>query len=980
MLLAREGDLRESLLVRQGRGSFNLSSAGHEAVAAIAPHLIAEDLIFPAYRDRALMHARGMTLEESARDFFAREGSSSGGRNLPGHFSSQRLGVFSITSPVGAQCLPAVGAAWARRLEGSNAIALCHIGDAATRQGEFFEAVAQAVQERLGVVFVVEDNGYGISSSTRGKTPLALGMLPEPLLSRVNGREAAELFVASGNAIERARRRGGPSILWCDLDRLSSHTNADDHRVYRSLAEIDGLPEADPLDRLVRAMLESGNLDESRWEDERRAVADEVREVYARVERESAPSADQVETHLYGARPDAYPELPAISQTTMLRGVNDVLRVGLQTNAKVIVFGEDVEDPKGGVFGLTKGLSSQFPDRVVNSPLAEATIVGTAVGLAALGWRPVFELQFVDFVGPAYNQLVSQLANLRWRTKGDWTCPAVLYAPYGAYLPGGGMWHSQSNEGLFAGIPGLRVAVPSTPSDAVGLFWSAMHDDDPSLIMLPKHLLHAQFDFSGPAQALSWGKGRVVRDGTVATVVAWGNAVEIALAAAERLDAEGLGVEIVDPRSLVPFDWDLICDSLTRTGRLLVVQEDSRTGGFGQAIVAEAYARLGYGGVLKTAPVLVSRPDIPVPFSAVLETAILPSAADVVRGVRALLSQSGVDDEAVAGSPRKDPKGIETLVVPQLGEGLRQVVVTAHLKRLGDEIAMDEPLYEVETDKANVTIESALAGVLTEWCVAVGEHADVHGPIARVAVRTSEASSPTASVVPVETLGYAEFPLSERQRAMNRSALGGRLDVALPASVVRPLRWSFVEEARARLRAQNPKLKLTEFAVFAFAVALATRSHPKFRSTLVHRGETVRRFDHVDLGFAIALPDDELVTAVIRDADALCLGEFVDNVRARHREAKAGSTQSDSRTTLLLSSLADFEIVDAAPVLFPPAIATLFVGTPTAGAQGREATMRLAFDHRLINGVGAADYLRAIESELRRLGTEPSTPPSGEPS
>jgi 2-oxoisovalerate dehydrogenase E1 component len=972
MTLAREGDLRENLLVRQGRGSFQLSGAGHEAISALALLIGKGDLIFPAYRDRAMMHALGMTALESAQDFFGVAGSSSEGRNLPGHFSSRLRGVFSITSPVAAQCLPAVGAAWGMKMEGISSVVLCHIGDAATRQGEFFEAVAQAVQDRLPVVFVVEDNGYGISTPTRGTTPLALGMLPPATVITVNGRDAGEVHDQGAIAIAKARAGDGPTVLWCDLDRLSNHTNADDHRMYRSMEEIDEMASRDPLERLTAKLIDAGELDEATWERMRTEVAEEVRAAYTQVERLDASSPDRVIDQLYGPATESYPPLTLRGEaTTMLQAVNATLRAGLEANGRTILFGEDIEDPKGGVFGITKGLSNDFARQVVNSPLAEATIVGTGVGLAATGWRPVFELQFIDFVGPAFNQLISQVTNLRWRTNGDWKCPLVIYAPCGAYLPNGGMWHSQSNEGWFAGMPGLRVAVPSTPEDAAGLMWSAMHDDDPSLVLLPKHLLRATQPVRKRSfQGLRWGQGRLVKEGTDATIVAWGNCVEVAQAAAEILQDEGVNVEIVDPRTLVPCDWNLVAESVARTGRLIVVQEDSKTCGFGQAVVSEMTTSPERFALLRSAPQLVSRPDVHIPFVASLESAILPSISDVVRAVRATMSVNLASTQSEEGLEVQESDSESILTVPQLGEGLRTVLVTAHLKKPGDHVAMDEPLYEVETDKANVAVESSIEGTLVEWFVEVNKEAEVHAPIARIEGTGTTSLPKTENPRGKERDGYDEHPLSNRQRAMNRSALGGRLDLPLPASVGRPLLWARVEEARQRLRTQYPKLRLTEFGVFAYAAARATQSHPKFRSTLVSRGETVRRFDHVDLGFAIALPDDELVTAVIRSADQLSFGEFADEMRARHREAKAGATQSDARTTLLISSLAGHEVVDAAPVLFPPAIATLFVGAPSEGPNGRAAYLRLAFDHRLINGVGAAEYLQGIEKELARFGIE----------
>ncbi len=301
MAVSREGDLRESVLVRQGRATFHVASMGHEAMAALAPLVRPDDVVFPAYRDRALMHGLGMTTEEVALEFFARAAGESGGRNLPGHFSLRRRNVFSVTSPVAAQCLPAVGAAWGFLMDGASSVALCHLGDAATRQGEFFEAVAQAVQDRLPVVFVVEDNGYGISTPTRGRTPLALGMLPPTVVVPVDGREPERVFEAGESALARARAGLGPTVLWCGLERLGNHTHADDQRQYRSAAEIDASAAGDPIERLVTALFRDGLLDEASWDAMRREIAEEVREGYLRAEKSPAPTLATARDHLYGS-------------------------------------------------------------------------------------------------------------------------------------------------------------------------------------------------------------------------------------------------------------------------------------------------------------------------------------------------------------------------------------------------------------------------------------------------------------------------------------------------------------------------------------------------------------------------------------------------------------------------------------------------------------------------------------------------------
>ncbi|HEY3332892.1 MAG TPA: thiamine pyrophosphate-dependent enzyme [Capsulimonadaceae bacterium] len=640
MILSREADKREGVLLRQGKGWLNVPSAGHEAIAALCYHLDERDYLLPIFRDRALMLARGMSLDEMALDYYAREGSSSRGRNMCSHPSSRRLNVFTTATPVGAQCLPAVGIAEGLKRSASGGVVLCVIGDAATRQGEFFEAVNQAVQDYLPIIFLVEDNGYGISTPTEHTTPLALGLLPPKLLTVIEGYDAKRVYDVGAELIAAARAGSGPSILWCKVERLGNHTNADDHRVYRAISELETISERDPIALLSSWIFSHELADASVVEQERLAGAKLVKEAYAAAER--APISSDALSGLYGPAADAVMVPAAVRErsgaatTTMVRTINRVLRCGMESFDNMLLFGEDIEDPKGGVFGLTRGLSTTYPGRVTNSPLAEATILGAAVGLAATGYLPVFELQFIDFVGPGFNQIASHIVSLRWRTKGEWTCPMVIYAPYGAYLPGGGMWHSQSNEGLFTHMPGLMVAVPSTPEDAAGLFWSAFHGSDPTLILLPKHLFHVVHDSANITwEPVPLGVARVVREGADATVVAWGNCVELAEQAAETIAAEdGGAVEVIDLRSLVPCDWAAIEASVAKTGRLIVVQEDSRTGGFGQSIISEMVSHEGRFFSLAAPPYLVSRPDVHVPFHPDLELATLPSASDIVAAIR----------------------------------------------------------------------------------------------------------------------------------------------------------------------------------------------------------------------------------------------------------------------------------------------------------------------------------------------------------
>jgi 2-oxoisovalerate dehydrogenase E1 component len=639
MMLSREGDRREGILMRQGKGWFQVPGMGHEALAAIAYHLRPDDYIFPTYRDRALMLARGLTTREIALDFMARAGSSSDGRNMPAHYSSRALNVFSVATPTGAQCLPAVGAAWGVKLAGDDRVVVCTIGDAATRQGEFYEAVCHAIQESLPIVFVVEDNQYGISTPTRHMLPMRLHVFDEQWVVYVNGRYADEVYEKSGEAIRKARTGGGPTILWCEIDRLSSHTSADDHRVYRPAEEIEAMFERDPIRLLAEQLIAEGALTQAQYEQMQADITREVDAIYQEVERTPLPDPAHVLDHLYGEPPAHYQPLPLEVEsepTTMVAAFNRTFHAAMETFDTIVVFGEDIEDPKGGVFGFTKGLSTKYPERVRNSPLAEATIVGTAVGLAAMGYRPVFEIQFIDFITPGFHQLVSQIATLRWRSKGEWKCPLVIYSPYGAYLPAGGMWHSQSNDGWWAHTPGIRVAIPSTPEDIAGLFWAAIQDDDPTLLLIPKHIFRVRMPVQA-YRAIPFGKAAIRREGTDVTVVAWGNTLELAFQAAEQFAQQGVSLEIIDPRTLVPFDWETVEQSLAKTGRLVVIHEDNRTCGFGQAIITEMTSAPERFNMLLSPPQLVARYDVHIPFCPELEYAVLPDLARVMRAIQTTL-------------------------------------------------------------------------------------------------------------------------------------------------------------------------------------------------------------------------------------------------------------------------------------------------------------------------------------------------------
>jgi 2-oxoisovalerate dehydrogenase E1 component len=452
--------------------------------------------------------------------------------------------------------------------------------------------------------------------------------------TRIDGRDIQQFHRQYGESVEQVRKGEGPVFVWTEFDRLGSHTNNDDQRQYRSPEELAEITARDPLDLYKRQIVTQGFATQDEIEAMSSHIRDDVRAEYRQASREADPAAADAQTNILAEpREAAAPPIELKSSTTIADAVNAVFREALKEDERVLFFGEDIEDPKGGVFKLTQQLSTDFPGRVVNSPLAESTIIGMASGLASTGMRPIFEIQFIDFISTAWNQLITNLSTLRWRSNGDWTAPCVLYAPYGGYLPGGAIWHSQANESSLAHFPGMCVAIPSTPQDAAGLFWTAMHSEDPVLVLLPKHLMRKPFAHQGPLQPVTLGKASVVRPGADVTIVAWGNTVEIAEEVAAQLK-DDVDAEILDLRSIVPWDREGVLASVAKTGRLVVVQEDTENCSVGQMVITAAMQDANVWSSLRAAPRLVSKSNVLIGFHPNLEFGCLPSADDVVAAVR----------------------------------------------------------------------------------------------------------------------------------------------------------------------------------------------------------------------------------------------------------------------------------------------------------------------------------------------------------
>ena len=980
---SRLGDLREQSLIRQGKGWFHISGMGHEALAAIALQMEPEDYAFPYYRDRAFCIQRGLSDFDLALAFYAKRESSSGGRQLTGHFSDRSLNIWSHPSPVGAHLLPACGAAWGMQLDGKKNVVYASLGEASARQGDFFEAVCFAKERMLPVVFVVEDNRIAISTSTTNTNPIALGVLNEEEWCRVDGSDIEAVAAAGKKAIEHARAGRGPAFIWCDVERFSNHSSADDQRMYRAAEELESIHLRDPIAVYQQTMIEDGLLTTEGAKALEEEIREEVRAAYQQASTMQDPLAEECALHLTGD-PSTPGDMPAIGlgdSCRMLDAVNKTFHNVLDTMPDVVFFGEDIADPKGGVFNLTKGLSTKDPSRTVNSPLAESTIMGVSVGLASYGKRPCFEIQFVDFIYPGWNQLVSNMATLRWRSFGQWKCPLVIYAPCGGYLPGGALWHSQAGEASFARVPGIRVAVPSTPADAAGLFWTALHGQDPTIILLPKHLMWAEQPVTD-VTPVPLGRARIVREGSLLTLVTWGNCIELVEESLEAMDAE-LDIELIDLRSIQPWDKEAIACSIQKTGRLLIVQEDNISASVGQMIVAEMCGRHNVLQNLKSPPIIVSKEDVHVGFNPIYEYAALPDRERIAAAIDRLLAstlQSALEKEtayfpsasntvhaATMIAPEESAPSAATkmITVPILGEGIRVARVVSILKQSGETVRADDPLCEVETDKAVFPIECDEDGVLGEWQIAQDDEVKVAQDL--IALTMSGAAPRPVMLTSPETPDAIK-----RTGGLSQEALK-QLQGIVPATIDMTCRWETVRDARLRSK-KTPGGTLSTATMTAWAVLQAMKKHERFAS-VVRGNKLVYDPDRLDFGVAVALPGDALETAVVKNAQKLDWESFQDVFNEALRSTRRGEVESKNRVSLTISSMGAYNVRSAIPIVVPPSIATLFIGAPYKlpdpksenGGMMEVASLVLTFDHRWINGVGAAAFLSDVRKGIERF-------------
>ncbi len=672
MVTARQIDKLEQELTNRGEAFFHVSGAGHEGTAVLASHLHEDDWLHSHYRDKALIIARGVTVRDFFDALFCKQDSHSRGRQMSAHMSSQRLKIVSQAGPVGNSALHAAGVASAIREQHSRPIVVCSLGDGATQEGEFLESVGEAVRMQLPVLYLIQDNHWAISTITKGQTFFSRpdGEADEFYgvpIQRVDGRHVVTAWKQLGGIVSSMRQQRAPALVLFDVERLTSHTNADDQSIYRDPADVERAARTgDPIHNLRQYLVSTG-CNRALLEQVDAEVASEIAEAEAAAYAGPEPARHRprrLRFHVELTHPSrerrGVAEGPGL---TMKDAMRDVLRHHLLTDPRVVLLGEDIEDPKGDVFGVTKGLSTQFPGRVRNSALSESTIVGTSVGQAIAGKRPVAFLQFADFLPLAYNQINSEMGSLFWRTDGHWQCPVIVMVPCGGYRPGLGPFHSHSLESIAVHTPGVDVFMPSHAEDAAGLLNAAFKSGRPTLFFYPKSCLNDPKRTTpvrcGDAVRAHRHR-RKVRSGRDVTFVGWGNTVRLCEQAAESLEQVGVESEVIDLRTLSPWDEHAVLSSTEKTARLIVVHEDNHSCGVGAEVVATVAEKTRVPVAVRR----VTRPDTFVPCNFANQIEVLPSFKRVLNTAAELLNLEITWEQPEARKRESPPSKRSARVLP----------------------------------------------------------------------------------------------------------------------------------------------------------------------------------------------------------------------------------------------------------------------------------------------------------------------------
>ncbi|MBN2162832.1 MAG: beta-ketoacyl-ACP synthase 3 [Pontiellaceae bacterium] len=755
MIASRYTDQLQSAAAQRGEVFFYIPSSGHEAAAALNEHLIAADWLHLHYRDRALAYARGVTCETVFYGLFSKEESNSAGRRMPAFPCDPALNIMSTPTLVGSNVLQAVGAASIIKNDEGNPFVLVSVGDGATQQGDFYEAVAEAVRSNLPVLFLVEDNRFALSTVTKGNTFYSLpGGEPDSFyglpIRRIDGSDALAAFDAFGKIVSELRETRGPQIAIFNVERLESHTNADDQTMYRSEAELAHAKEnADPCVRLRAAMLIEGVTEEQIVAIEA-DVKDTVEAAFHASRKGTTPKPDFSAKRPLPAPRAEYCGTEEERSLSMLEAMREAMKARLASDPKTTLLGQDIEDPKGDVFGLTRGLSKNFPNQVHNAALAENTILGVSTGQALAGGHPVAFMQFADFLPVAYNHILSEIGAMYWRTNGQWETPVLIMSICGGYRPGLGPYHAQTMESICAHVPGVDVFMPSTAADAAGLLNAIAESGRPSVFFFPKSLINDRTNTTSADIAKHYvpiGKARLARAGQDITLVSWGGSMPVCERTAEALSEIGVNAEIIDLRTIFPWDEETVLASARKTGKLVIVHEDNQTAGMGgeiAATVAEKAAGIQIARVV--------RPDTYIPYDYSCQIEVLPSYKRTLEKCCELL-----EIDIHWEKPVEEEAGSVTVKAIGSSPSDETITIASLLVSAGDAIAEGDLIASVEADKASMDISAPVGGTISAVLAAEGDVLRVGTPLVRIA------SDEAAQLKPL-TKEDPGTPIMERRR------------------------------------------------------------------------------------------------------------------------------------------------------------------------------------------------------------------------
>ena len=649
MVTARTLDEKMLTMLKQGKSFFHIGCSGHEAAQLAAAEIMrpGEDWAYPYYRDAAFCLGVGMTPKEQLLCFLARKDDpNSGGRQMPQHYGHKNLRIVSQSSPTGTQFLQAVGCGMTCKWEKNKSIVYVSSGEGSTSEGDFHEALNWASIEKLPVIFHIEDNDYAISvhkqEQTAGSSVYSMVSGYQNLARYdTNGTDFFESYLAFKEASERCRKLKGPAVIISHVVRLLSHSSSDDQRKYRSKEELEEDSKKDPIINFENICIDAAIITAEQFEEIKNKVHAEINDNAEWAEEQDHPEKNTAFEHIYSTNSNLNEYKKSNkngNKVVIVDAINHALKEEMEHNEKMVIYGQDIADPKGGVFTATKGLSDRFgKQRVFNSPLAESSIIGTAVGMACAGYKPVVEIQFGDYIWTAMMQIRNEVATMRYRSNNEWSCPMVIRVPVGGYIHGA-LCHSQSIDGFFLHLPGIYIAYPSTADDAKGLLKMACRMNDPVLFLEHKGLYRQGFATAAEPNSdylLPFGKARIVQQGNQLTIICWGAMVQKSLDACGQLNLSQGVIEIIDLRTLYPLDMIPIENSIKKTGKVLVVYEDNLTNGPGaeiSALISDKYFEWLDGPVRR-----VAAHDCPVPYNWYLEEEILPQTDDIIKSLKELL-------------------------------------------------------------------------------------------------------------------------------------------------------------------------------------------------------------------------------------------------------------------------------------------------------------------------------------------------------